>query len=161
MYLILGIDVGINMAFALLDFNCNIIDVISCRKNEIQHVLTNITETGKICIISCDKSYIPKNVKKIASMLGAKVIVPKENLSKTKKRKFVKYVLRKNKKKDMKLNVHEKDALASAVFAYKNFSSTVKKIKDKLIKWDMMDAYETAIGMMIRKKGFRISNIIH
>src|SRR3989338_1897838 len=117
--LIAGIDPGTVGAYALLDIEGNIIHIDSGREFNLSKIALEITKHGKVFIIGCDVYQCPSLTKKLASIIGAKIIIVNEFL-KTKKE----FIELKNK--------HEKDALAAALYGLKKTKTLIKKIDDHL-----------------------------
>ena len=93
---------------------------------------------GNVLVLSTDKAKAPSRMKKIANSISAKILLPSKNLTKKKKRILVSKFL----EEEIKMNDHEKAALASAIFAYKRFVPSFKKLQDKLQKNGKIYAYE-------------------
>ncbi len=136
--LIGGIDVGLHTSIALLDLDGKIISLDTLVNAENSYVIDHIMDFGNVLVLSTDKAKAPSRMKKIANSISAKILLPSKNLTKKKKRILVSKFL----EEEIKMNDHEKAALASAIFAYKRFVPSFKKLQDKLQKNGKIYAYE-------------------
>jgi predicted RNase H-like nuclease (RuvC/YqgF family) len=129
--LIGGIDVGHHTSVALLGLDGGIVclDTLIHAKNS--DILEHIMDCGNVLVMSTDRAKPPSQMKKIASSISAKLILPSKNMTRKKKRLLVYDFLR---DEIPKMNSHEKAALASAIFAYKKFRPNFKKLRDRLEK---------------------------
>ncbi len=118
-YTIVGIDAGINMSWAIIDFEGNLIEVCSSRiaRNPEREILKH----GKPVAVCTDVSRDVKKVKKIATNLGAVYFKPERDL--TPKEKTILSSPFKTK------NRHERDALSSALYFHKKIKGLIKRAK--------------------------------
>ncbi|MEK6937048.1 MAG: DUF460 domain-containing protein [Nanoarchaeota archaeon] len=128
--LILGIDPGSTIGFAVLDLDGKLIKLESLRNCDLNKAVSKINGLGKIIAVGTDVKPVPKFVGKFASNFGAKVIEPKDDLQFKYKQKVTKEFL-KDKKVRIK-NKHEMDALAAALFAFKHYQPLFNKINNHL-----------------------------
>src|SRR3989344_812120 len=130
--LILGLDPGSTIGYAILNLNGELIKIESLRNSSIDKTISKVNELGKIVIIGTDVSPVPKFVDKVASNLGAEVIEPNESLLLKYKNKVTKEFL---KDKNIKIkNKHELDALAAALIAFKHYQPLFNRIDNHLNK---------------------------
>jgi len=109
---VVGIDVGLTSAICLLDKNLNVIFLKSKREYKKSEIIDDILKFGKPLLICCDVPKVPKGILKIAKSLGVKVFHPKYFVDEDKKRRITsKYNYN---------NVHERDALFSAIIGMKS-----------------------------------------
>ncbi len=106
---------------------------ITSGKNLSRADITNaISKIGNPVIIVTDRNPVPRTIEKIAAGFFAKLVYPKNSL--TRKEKFHMA------KEYMKIhgrvwsNSHEKDALVAAIYAWKQIRPVVDKIKIRLRK---------------------------
>lgn len=132
----MGIDPGTTVGLAFLDLEGGLVLLKSGRSMGVSEIDRVIDKTGNPLIISTDVSPPPRIIGKVSSAFSARMIFPEKSLSRREKnmiaRNYCKGVL-KARKPPWK-NRHEKDALVSAVFAWKRVRPTIKKIRDKLRK---------------------------
>lgn len=127
--LIVGIDPGSTIGYAVLDFDGKLREVGSF-KGKLSDIIERVSRLGKPSIVGTDVDPIPKTIQKFSSLTGARIVFPKGNLLFIQKRKTTKKYL---KKKDIKLkNRHELDALAAALIAWKSFKTLFNKIENKI-----------------------------
>lgn len=128
--LILGLDPGSTVGYAVLNLKGELIKIESLRNTDINETISKVNELGKIVLIGTDVSPAPKFVDKVASNLGAEVVEPKDNLLLKYKNKVTKEFLKDN---DIKLkNKHELDALAAALIAFKHYQPLFNRIDNHL-----------------------------
>ncbi len=156
--LILGVDPGTTIGYALLDLNGVAVQVKSSKQLSMSSLIFDTIREGKVVIIGTDKSKTPKFIEKMASKIGARIIKPTEDLKVEEKREFTKeYEFG---------NEHEKDAIASAVYAFKRVRKILTKadvylrkhdkeninneVKDTILKDNRVSIHEAVI--MIEKK---------
>ncbi|NIO21839.1 MAG: DUF460 domain-containing protein [Candidatus Aenigmarchaeota archaeon] len=133
--LIGGIDVGLHTSIALLDLNGEIVCLDTLVHPKNSQTLDHMMDCGNVLVLSTDRAKPPSQMKKIASSISAKLILPAKNMTKKKKRLLILDFL----EEEIKMNDHEKAALASAIFAYKRFRPNFKKLHDRLEKDKEMD----------------------
>jgi predicted RNase H-like nuclease (RuvC/YqgF family) len=154
--LIAGIDIGLHTGLALLDLEGNLICLKTQDSAKTSELINLLMDYGNVIAISVDRQIPSKKVKKISSSLSAKLILPSKNMTKKKKRILVSKFLKNEK---IRINSHERSALASAIFAYKRFKPRLKKLKDKLDKTKQMDKYEMVRDKIFTEKNFRMPKI--
>ncbi|NIO22516.1 MAG: DUF460 domain-containing protein [Candidatus Aenigmarchaeota archaeon] len=128
--LIGGIDVGLHTSIALLDLSGEIVCLDTLVHPKNSQTLDHMMDCGNVLIMSTDRAKPPSQMKKLASSISAKMILPAKNMTKKKKRLLILDFL----EEEIKMNDHEKSALASAIFAYKKFRPSFKKLQDRLEK---------------------------
>ena len=115
--IIIGIDPGTTSAFAVLDLERNVLAVKSRRNYSFDGLLKEASSYGIPFIVAGDKKETPGFVKEFSQKTGAIVFAPKYDTKKEEK----KYLVKKFDFEKSASNVHETDALASALFAYEEF----------------------------------------
>jgi len=126
---IVGIDPGNKVGYAILDLEGHIIEINSFKGN-LSKILLEISKYGRVLLIGTDVMKVPKFVKKASVQLGAKVISPEYDLLLREKRRKTKAYLKQSntKLKDM----HQLDALAAALVAYRHINSLFNKINNEI-----------------------------
>lgn len=116
--LIVGVDPGNTSAVAALNLDGELKLLESNREFATHEIITTLIETGKPVVVACDIEKMPSTVEKIASSLGAEKFEPEEDLDTQRKKELGEGE-----------NSHEKDALASARYAYNNLQRSIQKIE--------------------------------
>ena len=141
--LIIGIDPGTTLAYAVLDMERKIIKISSSKQLNINSLTSNIFSLGKPLIAAADVSPVPKFIEKFASQTGSKTIGPKQSLKVIQKKEMTK-------KYDL-TNNHERDALAAALFAFKKVRSLLRKINLYLKRCDKTYLKRDVIQLVFSK----------
>ena len=144
--LIAGIDPGTTTAYAAIDLNCRIVAMDSSKDLSMNNLIRELSGKGKILLLGTDKKNIPGFVDQLRAKLGAAVIAPKYDLGVDEKRELSKLAEGKTK------NTHELDALASAVFCYKQIYPLLNKIDEFLKKNRKQQLAEKVKELVIRNK---------
>lgn len=118
--LIVGIDPGTTTGYAVLDINGNLVQLGSSKDFNLNSLISETIKLGRAILVGTDKLKTPGLVQAFATKLGAKIIIPKEDLKVNEKKSKVSGFVYSNE--------HEGDALASALFAYR----TAKPLLDKI-----------------------------
>lgn len=118
--LIAGIDPGTTLGYALLDLEGKVVKINSSKQLEMSSLIMEMIKEGRVIVIGTDKGKVPKFVEKVASKIGAKTVGPEQDLRVDDKRELTKgYEFG---------NEHEKDALASAIYAFKRVRALLRKV---------------------------------
>jgi len=117
--LIVGIDPGNTSAVAALNLDGELKLLESDREFPPRDIIMTLIEAGKPVVIGCDTADMPSTVEKIASSLGAQKFEPDEDLDSGRKQSLG----------NEGRNSHEKDAIASAKYAYNNLQRKISKIE--------------------------------
>ena len=145
--LIVGIDPGITAGYAVLDINGKIIKVRSSKQLDLNSLISEIHSLGRVLLVGVDKMNSPSLVHRFATKVGAKLVSPKNDM-----RIMDKNILTKGLSF---INDHERDSLASALFAFKEYSSLLKKI-DKFVKDNNKGDIADKITALVILKGISI-----
>ena len=155
-YLILGVDPGITAAIACLDLNGKVLMIKSSKKLGFNKIVKIISEIGRPIIISTDVMFAPDLIKKLASEYKSKIVLPNKNLKVGEKIKIVKdhFV-------ELKLeNDHQRDALASAIFAFEKFKPLFDKIEKVLKKEGNIDEIDNVKKKIILGEASNIKSAL-
>ena len=126
-FLIVGVDPGNTTGVAILDLDKNLIAVWRKKKYSENDLIFSLQKFGVPVLFAFDRSKISSYVKKISSKYKAHVFLPENDLKVSEKRRIIKKNF-----PDLKMpNEHERDALASALFAYKKYKKTFEKVERK------------------------------
>jgi len=140
--LIVGIDPGTTLGYAVLDLKAKKLKLASSKKLNLSKLISKIINIGKPLIIGCDVSTAPSFVEKFSVKTGSKLIEPEKDLSvKEKKELTKKYKFK---------NDHQRDALASALYSYKIIKPLLDKIKKKLKKINKSDIFDKITEIIIK-----------
>lgn len=152
--LIVGIDPGLYVGISIVGVNGKIIELTTMRNPRKSTIIRYINKFGKPIIIASDVNPLPKLVKRLASCLGAVTFYPPVPLSNLEKTKIIKKYKRRLK------DTHQKDSLAAALKAYKNYSELFHKIKEELKKIKRVEIFEMVVLKLFEKKGENIKDAI-
>ncbi len=118
--LIVGIDPGTTIGYAVLDIEGNLVHLGSSKQLDLNQIISKTIDIGKVVLVGTDKAKVPNLVYSFATKLGARVINPEEDLKVDEKKKMI-----------SSFNFgdeHQGDALASALFAYKETKALLDRI---------------------------------
>jgi len=129
--LILGIDPGVYTGIAIMDLNGRPLYTYSSKNLDRFDILNMVSKFGEVVIVATDTHDPPDLVRKIASVLNAKLYAPPRDLSNEEKQGII------NKLSEMYRDIdirdsHVKDALASAYKAYVWIKDKLESVEAKL-----------------------------
>ncbi len=151
--IIVGIDPGTTLAYAVLDLYGNVLRMGSSKQLDINSLTSNVFYLGKPLVVATDVNPAPKFVEKFAAETGSKVISPKQSMKVYQKKELTKNY--------SCTNDHECDALAAAILAFKKIRALLKKISIYL-KRRNKEALKREVTQLVFSKGMSISDaIIH
>ena len=128
--LIVGVDPGTTVGYAVLDTRGNVLGTRSSKQLELNSMVEEVVGFGSVLAIGTDKKKCPGLIEKAAAKTGAIIIAPKEDLFVAEKEMLTKnYTAGKACKAG---NGHEKDALAAAIYAYKELEPLLQRIRKVL-----------------------------
>jgi predicted RNase H-like nuclease (RuvC/YqgF family) len=130
--LIVGIDPGTTTGVAVFDLSGNLLLIKSGKNLSKSDISRIISDAGNPIIVSSDINPIPRAVEKIAISFSARLIEPSETFSRKEKHETTKEYMRLRGKAWK--NRHERDALVSGIYAYKQVRQMVDRINSKLRK---------------------------
>jgi predicted RNase H-like nuclease (RuvC/YqgF family) len=150
--IIVGYDPGMATAFAALDLRGNLLAAQGQREWPSAGVSQAIREIGQPLLIAVDRANASDSAEKLAARFGCSIWSPDKDLGVAEKADAVKQLVAEEAKKSGKetpsYSVHEKDALAAAIFAYKSFAGQFSKIDDTLAQVGM-SAYGDEVKRMV------------
>ncbi|MEM4245203.1 MAG: DUF460 domain-containing protein [Candidatus Nanoarchaeia archaeon] len=150
--LIAGIDPGTTLGYALLDLQGNVVKINSSKQLEMSSLILEMIKEGRVIIVGTDKGKTPKFVEKLASKIGAKIIKPEEDIKSEEKRELTKGY-------DFS-NEHERDALASAIFAFKRVRSLVRKVDEYAKEHDKERISEQIKEELLKNGKLNIAGVV-
>ncbi|MEW5897344.1 MAG: DUF460 domain-containing protein [Nanoarchaeota archaeon] len=118
---IIGLDPGTTSAYAAVDLRGKLIKTNSAKEMPLSEVIEQLTEFCLPVIVSTDKAKVPSFVGEFSRKVGARLVIPDEDLKKEEKRILTGGM------QTLK-SEHEQDALSAALFAYKKYLPKLEKI---------------------------------
>ncbi len=146
--IIAGIDPGTTLGYAVLDLDGNIIEVNSSKLLDLGSVIRLLSEMGLPVITSTDKKSVPGFIRKLSRKLGARVISPQEDMLVNEKKELAEGFKTRND--------HERDALASAVFAHRQVRPLLEKV-DRYIERNSKQGISARLRRQMLLHGSTIS----
>lgn len=137
-YLIVGYDPGVNVGLAVLDLDMNLVYVTSGRELDRGDIHNLLIKLGRPALVATDKNPPPEMCRKLAASLGALLYVPQKSLSTADKEMSVAEFIKQHPTIDIK-NSHERDALAAALKAYREFQEKLEKLSCRLREMGFYD----------------------
>jgi predicted RNase H-like nuclease (RuvC/YqgF family) len=128
--IIIGMDPGTTAAVAVLDTRGSLLAIKSRRGLARSEISRFVSKLGRPVLVGADRKPAPSRVEKLAAVFEARLVVPEENLSKKEKNLLARDFISKD--GIIKLNQHERDALASAVFALNSIKPTMKRVGQRI-----------------------------
>ncbi len=119
--IIVGIDPGTTVGLAIVDLDGKLVFLKSKKGWSLEGVVSAISDHGRPIVVSTDKSSPPEFVRRISASFGSILFSPDEDIN----LEFKRDIARKYKTE----NDHERDALASAIYAYKRVRPKIEKIR--------------------------------
>jgi hypothetical protein len=142
--LIVGLDPGVTVGYALLDTSGNLVAVGSKKELSLDNLVKETSNYGRAILVGSDRAKAPGLVHEFAAKFGARIILPDKNLSARQKGRLAKdYVGSAGAS-----NEHEIDALASAVFAFKK----IRRLLDRIARFTKSSNADKVIETVIKKK---------
>ncbi len=152
-YLIVGVDPGPSTGIAAVDLNGRLVFVMSKRGLDRQEAIEIILKHGVPLVVATDVKPVPEYVKRLAAALGAAVYEPPESLSVEEKREIAQRYA-----EGVKLDPHERDALAAAIKAYNYYSDKLRQIESTVSKYGVeIDVKRVAASVI---KGVSIAEAV-
>jgi uncharacterized protein len=142
--LIIGIDPGTTTAYAILSIDGRVIAVKSSKQLKLDTIVRETHQNGMPLIVGTDRRKCPGMVSKFAAKTGAAKAIPNYDISETEKNLMTKGVETENS--------HQKDALASALVAYKQYEPLLKRVDKTLRKEGKEQLGEEVKRIVITKK---------
>jgi len=121
MYVIVGVDPGINVGYAVLDLNGALVVAGVEKEANDEKIVKIISQIGIPSLVASDVYPPPSFVSKVAARFNVKVFTPKKSMPTDEKRLIGNNII----------DPHVRDAYAAAVKAYRNYSNRLRQV-DKL-----------------------------
>ncbi|MGC8662429.1 MAG: DUF460 domain-containing protein [Candidatus Micrarchaeia archaeon] len=142
MNIIVGIDPGKTSALACMSLDGNILCLTSKKLAGLMWFVETIEKYGTPVLVSFDKKNSDNMVKKLAAIFGTQIYLPKADISVEKKKKMSEGL--------NFSNLHERDALVSAITAYNSYSNKFNQA-ERLAKEKNFDDVEKLKVMIVKK----------
>lgn len=146
--LVVGIDPGTTVGYFALDVEGNIVLKGSSKELSLSEVISKLMSKGTVVAVGCDKKRAPDFAEKLSIKLGARLVFPKEDLGVNEKRKLCG-----EREYD---NDHERDSLASALYALNEIKHLINRVKSFSKTHDSL-RYENKLIEYVVKKGISVS----
>ncbi len=141
--LIVGIDPGTTIGYSILNIDGSLIKVDSSKQLNLSLLINEIMKHGKVVIVASDVSPPSNFVSLFASKFGAKLIHPREDMKVKEKKELTQNYEFKNR--------HERDSLASALFAHKESFSLLNKLNNFITKNNKQEIANELKEIVIKK----------
>jgi len=139
--LIVGIDPGTTVGYAVLDVKGNVLKTRSSKLLELNSLMEEITSLGNVLAVGTDKARCPSLIEKFAAKTGARIMVPEEDLAVLDKDEITSGF--------ETGNAHEKDALAAALFAYKTLEPLLRRIGKALEEAGKQELFREVTAIVV------------
>ena len=152
--IIVGVDPGTTTGIAIVDTKGNVLLVHSQKGMGIKTLIKIIQDYGNPVVIATDVSPPPKTVEKLCKTFSCRLYYPKQNLSVSEKETLAKSV-------DVEIkDTHQRDSLASALKAYKNFEKLFKKVEKTLARMKKTDMYDSVVEVVVKNHSENIVDVV-
>ncbi|MEM4242619.1 MAG: DUF460 domain-containing protein [Candidatus Woesearchaeota archaeon] len=142
--LIVGIDPGTTVGYAVLDTNGKLVAAKQSKELDRDTVVAELSALGTVIIAATDKSKVPSFVSEIATRLGAKVSSPVEDLLVSDKREIT--------KSGNYNGHHEMDALAAAIVAYNRYERLFARVRQFLHDRKHPELFDRVAELVVKKE---------
>ncbi len=123
--MIVGIDPGTTIGYAIFDLEMNPVLIGSKREMSKEELAGIIRKKGKPSLLACDVNPAPDLLLKLASYFNTRIFIPEKDMGDREKSELV---------KGMEFsNEHEMDAAASAMKAFRFYENKLRQI-DRILK---------------------------
>jgi len=146
------LDPGTTTAIAILDMRGNVLWVGSGKFYGREKIVNKILEFGRPLVVATDRRIPPAVVEKIAASFDSLLYVPEHELSKTEKDETVGRFRTSNR--------HERDALASALRAYRKYNQLFRKIELVLSEMGLSHLEENVKEMVLKRRAGNIARAV-
>lgn len=147
-YLIVGVDPGTVTAVAAIDLHGRLIFVYSRKGLDRAEIIELIKRHGTPVLIATDVTPAPETVKKLAASLGVPLYTPPTSLTVDEKQELVSSYASTNRLH--RLNTHERDALAAALRAYREYMGKFRQIEAHASRYPAEISVENLKASVVR-----------
>jgi len=149
--LIVGIDIGTTTGLAIYDLDKNLLYTGSKKYFSISNVIKEIMSFGNPLIIATDRKKVSSKIKKIAASFNCKTFHPDHDLTIQEKENIIRIPIK---------DAHEKDALASASFAFRGYETMFNNINRALTSLSLEQYRDDVKEMIITREAKNIAEAI-
>lgn len=136
-YLIVGLDPGTTTAWAALLLDGQVAGIGSSRQSSMSETIETLMQLGKPLVIASDVREMPFSVEKIRRAFQAVGFTPRQDRSVEEKQELTAgYTYR---------NVHERDALAAALDAYRHYRHRLQGVVKRIPQGQDLDEVWAAV----------------
>ena len=150
--LIVGVDIGTTSGLAIYDLDKNLLYTGSRKNFSVSSIIKEIMNYGTPLVIATDKKKIPSKIKKISATFSSKVFGPDHDLTMEEKDRIIRINIK---------DAHERDALASALFAFREYEPMFNNINRELDVMNMGQHSDRVKEMLITGKAKNIADAIN
>ncbi|MEM2128987.1 MAG: DUF460 domain-containing protein [Candidatus Bathyarchaeia archaeon] len=147
-HLIVGIDPGVTVGLAAITLNGKPVLIESKRSWSFSDLIKTISELGEATIVSSDVSPAPELLEQLSHKLNAVLFVPLFSMASIEKRQTAKEYAQNFEFKIR--NVHEADALAAAVKAYRHYQTRLEQTEEKLKRLGLDPLVDEVKSLVVR-----------
>jgi predicted RNase H-like nuclease (RuvC/YqgF family) len=141
-HIIVGIDTGKTSAIACLGLDGGIVSLRVKPYADFRWYIDSIRAAGSPAVIASDKKRNNDTIAKLAAIFDAALYTPREDISVMKKKEFA---------KAWKVaNLHERDALSAAIFAYNSYAGKLNQA-ERIAKGKSAEEIDRIKAMVIKK----------
>jgi predicted RNase H-like nuclease (RuvC/YqgF family) len=152
MLVFVGIDPGTTVGYCILGLDGNIIGLGSRKELSANLLVKLLSREVSPILAASDKKKVPSFVRSVAISLGAVIYSPAEDISIKDKLALTKGMPHRNS--------HERDALASALFAYHAYKGKFKYINSFLASKEMSNLSEKFIAKSIKYPSLNYAHLL-
>ena len=145
-HIIVGIDTGKTSAVACVDLQGGVVSMHVRPFADMKWYVDCMRSAGSPVVIASDKKKNNDTIAKLAAIFDAALYTPREDISVARKKEFARAL--------NVANIHERDALSAAIFAYNSYSSKLKQA-ERLAKGESADEINRIKAMVIKKHSIR------
>jgi len=142
--MIIGIDPGTTVGWAILDLEGAPVTIGSARGISADTLIATLIKTSKPLVVGSDKAKIPSFVQDIATKLGARTVNPSQDMLVDEKRELT--------SKHNYQNAHEMDALSSALAAFKKIQPLLNKIRFAVDREGKPELFADVVELVIKER---------
>jgi predicted RNase H-like nuclease (RuvC/YqgF family) len=150
--LIVGVDIGTTSGLAVYDLDKNLLYTGSKKNFSISSIIKEIMNFGTPLIVATDKKKASPKIKKIAATFGCKTFSPDHDLTVEEKEGILRINIK---------DVHERDALAAASFAFREHESLFANINRALSTMNLEQCKDKVKEMIITGQAKNIADAVN